>query len=195
MRIPMGVRLAALAIGLSSGILCEQAQAAGPMVGDITFAGSVNLDSTTVNSATKVTAWHGLASGDLPQVQSRDGDFATFVNKGDGATFESPWSFNTLSSMPSFWTVDGFTFDLLTSHVVQQGLGSLVVAGTGTATGHGFDPTPGTWTFTTQDPSSGSNFSFSAATSVPEPGTLSLLAMGIGGLSGLRLLPRKHNRA
>lgn len=186
--------MAALAIALTSRILCQHAQAAGPMVGDITFAGSVSLDSTTVNTATMVTAWHGLATGDLPQVQSRDGDFATFVNRGDGATFHAPWSFNS-SSVPSFWTVDGFTFDLLTSHVVQQGLGSLTVAGTGTASGHSFDPTPGTWMFTTQDPSSQSQFSFSASTSVPEPGTLGLLGIGMAGLCGRRLLPKKHNRA
>jgi PEP-CTERM motif len=195
MKIPAGARLAALAIALTSRILCQHAQAAGPMVGDVTFAGSVSLDSTTVNNATMVTAWHGLAAGDLPQVQSRDGDFATFISRGDGTTFHAPWSFNSLSTISGFWTVDGFTFDLLTSHIVQQGLGSLTVAGTGTASGHGFDPTPGTWMFTTQDPSSQSQFSFSASTSVPEPGTVGLLGIGMAGLCGRRLLPKKHNRA
>jgi hypothetical protein len=183
--------LVVLAIGFASGLLCQQARAAGPIVGNITFGGSVNLDSTTVNTATMVTAWHGLAAGDLPQVQSRDGDFASFVNKGDGTTFQAPWSFNS-GSMSNFWSVDGFTFDLLTSHIVQQGLGSLVVEGTGTVSGNSFASTPGTWSFTTQDSSSSSKFSFSAATSVPEGNTVGLLVVGGLGLGGVHLLMRKR---
>jgi PEP-CTERM motif len=190
MKIPAGARLAALAIALTSRILCQHAQAAGPMVGDVTFAGSVSLDSTTVNNATMVTAWHGLAAGDLPQVQSRDGDFATFISRGDGTTFHAPWSFNSLSTISGFWTVDGFTFDLLNSHITNQGgspgSGFVTVVGTGTVSGHGFDPTAGTWSFTTQDPSASSQFSFSASTAVPEPGTLTLLAVGAGGLISSR---------
>jgi hypothetical protein len=150
----------------------------------------VNLDQPSVNTATMVTAWHGLAPGDLPQVQSRDGTFATSgVNPGDGTTFHAPWSF-TSGPIPSFWSVDGFTFDLLGSHIVNQMNGSLTVQGTGNVSHAGFTTTPGTFNFTTQDPSADSQFSFSAATAVPESGTTLLFAIGALGLASSKLLRR-----
>lgn len=184
---------AILAIGLvTCGLLCQQAQAQGPIIGNITFAGSVSLDSPSVNTATMVTAWHGLATGDLPQVQSRDGTFqAQGVMPGDGTTFHAPWSF-TSGPISNFWSVDGFTFDLTSSSVISQGSGALHVAGTGTVSKSGFTATPGTWNFTTQDSSADSQFSFSAATSaVPEASTVALFAIGGVCLLGGKLLRRK----
>jgi PEP-CTERM motif len=181
-------------IGLfACGLCCQQARAQGPIVGNITFAGSVSLDGASVDSATQVTAWHGLAAGDLPQVQSRDGTFATNgVNPGDGTTFAAPWSFNTVSSIPNFWSVDNFHFELTSSTIITQGSGALHVAGTGIVSHAGFADTPGTWNFTTQDPSADSKFSFSAATSaVPEASTVALFALGMISLGGRELLRRK----
>jgi hypothetical protein len=178
---------------LSCGALCQQAPAA-PIVGRITFAGSVELDQTTVNTATMVTAWHGPGPGDKPQVQSRDGDFATFVNLFDDTTFTPTWTFSS-GAIPNFWSVDNFTFDLTTSAILAQGQGFLAVAGTGTVSGNGFDPTPATWTFTTQDPAAGSprEFSFSASTSaVPEGGTIALLGIGGIGMAGVHFLRKKR---
>jgi hypothetical protein len=184
-------KLAVLAIGLLSGLLCDRAEAQGPITGNITFAGSVSLDMPSVNTATMVTAWHGLATGDKPQVQSRDGSFFTSgVMPGDGTTFHAPWTFNS-GPISSFWSVDGFTFDLLTSSIVHQGGGSLAVQGTGNVSHSGFATTPGTFNFTTQDPSASSQFSFSAATAVPEGGTAVLLAIGGLCLAGGKLLRRK----
>jgi PEP-CTERM motif len=182
--------LATLTAGLFSVALFGQTVQAVPINGTISFTGTVELDTSSASTATAVTAWHGLASGDLPQVENRDGDFTAFVNRGDGTTFHAPWSFNSLSTISGFWTVDGFTFDLLNSHITNQGgspgSGFVTVVGTGTVSGHGFDPTAGTWSFTTQDPSASSQFSFSASTAVPEPGTLTLLAVGAGGLISSR---------
>jgi len=155
------------------------------IVGRITFAGTVTLDTTTVNTATMVTSWSGQSTtptAGLPKVQSRDGDFATFVNVGDGTLFHAPWSFNS-GAITNFWSVDGFQFDLTSSSIVQQGNGFLTVAGAGNASGNGFALTPGTWTFTTQDPAASGQFSFSAAVNVPESSTVTLLgisALGIG---------------
>ena len=116
--------LAVLAIGLfSTGFFCQQAQAA-PINGNITFAGSASGGwsakpgagmSSSAATATGVIAngWHGGSTTPIvgaPQVQSVDGDFATFVTVGDGTAFVSPWSFNS-GAVPSFWSVDGFTFD------------------------------------------------------------------------------------
>jgi hypothetical protein len=164
-------------------LLCQQAHAQA-IVGNITFAGSVSLDSASVNTATQVTAWHGLASGDLPQVQSRDGTFtAQGVMPGDGTTFAAPWSFNTVSAIPNFWSVDGFSFELTSSTIITQGSGGLHVAGSGIVSHANFTNTPGTWNFTTQDPSADSKFSFSAATaSIPEASTIALFAIGLLGM-------------
>jgi hypothetical protein len=195
MRIRSKIVLAALAIGLLSGLFCQQTQAQGPIVGDITFAGSVSLDTTSVNTATMVTAWHGLGAGGLPQVQSDDGTFATAgVMPGDATTFHAPWTFNS-GPISSFWSVTtggGFTFDLVASSIVQQtGNGSLTVQGSGSVSHTGFTTTPGTFNFTTQDPSASSRFSFSAATAVPEGGTVVLFAIGATCLASSRFLRRR----
>jgi PEP-CTERM motif len=198
--------LAVLAIGLlSCGLLTQQAQAqiqgstdlatpaAGPIIGNITFAGTVSLDTLSTSNATMVTAWHGLSttpSAGLPQVQSHDGSFNGFVTDGDGTVFHAPWSFNS-GPISSFWSVDGFTFDLITSTIVSQtgspGSGALHVAGTGTVSGNGFTTSSGTWNFTTQDPSASSQFSFSAASAVvPEPSSVFLSAIGLAAIVALK---------
>jgi hypothetical protein len=184
--------LAVLAIGLLSGLFCDRAEAQGPITGNITFAGSVSLDMPSVNTATMVTAWHGLATGDKPQVQTRDGTFFTSgVMPGDGTTFHAPWTFNS-GPISSFWSVDGFTFDLISSNIVHQtGDGSLFVQGTGDVSHSGFTTTLGTFSFTTQDPSASSQFSFSAATAVPESGTAVLFAIGATCLAITRFLRRR----
>jgi hypothetical protein len=195
MKMPPRKMLIALVISLLSGLFCTWAQAQGPITGDITFAGSVSLDTATVNTATEVMAWHGLGTGDTPQVQSVDGTFATAgVMPGDATTFSAPWSFNTPPGTVTnpFWSVDGFTFDLTTSHIVQQSGGFLSVTGTGDVSHSGFTTTPGTFNFTTQDSSANSKFSFSAATTaVPESSAVVLF--GIGGLcvAGGKFLRRK----
>ena len=111
-----GLRAFLLGGLISCGLFYQQAQAAG-ITGDITFTGTVNLNTTSAGTATQVTAWHGLAAGN-PQVQDVDGDFATFVTPGDGVTFVHLWSFNS-GAIPSFWSVDGFTFDLTSSSIAS----------------------------------------------------------------------------
>jgi hypothetical protein len=181
-------------IALAIGLFCERAEAQGPIAGNITFAGSVSLDMPSVNTATMVTAWHGLATGDKPQVQTRDGSFTTFVAPGAGTTFHAPWTF-TSGPISSFWSVGGFTFDLISSNIVHQtGDGSLFVQGTGTVSGNSFTTTPGTFSFTTQDPSASSQFSFSAATAVPESGTAVLFAIGGVCLMAGKFLHKKLDR-
>jgi hypothetical protein len=204
MKILPRILLAVLAGG-SLTFLGQQAQAqGGPITGNITWAGSVELNTSSAATATGVIAngWHGTATGGLPAVQSVDGDLDTFINPGDATTFASPWSFNS-GPVPSFWTVGGFTFDLTASAIPPGGQGGtpgtsgfVLVLGTGTVSGHGFTPTAGTFRFSTQDSGAGTpqEFSFSASTSVPEGSTVALL--GIGGACLItRMLTRKKFKA
>jgi hypothetical protein len=143
-----------------------------------------------------VADWHGLSttpSFGLPQVQDVDGDFATFVTPGDGVTFFHPWSFNS-GAIPSFWSVDGFTFDLTSSSIASpRPSNAVTVDGVGTISGHGFDPTPGTFHFTTQDPSADAQFSFSAAGEVvPEPMTIVSLLAGSSLLGAIMFVRRRR---
>lgn len=159
--------------------------------GNITFAGSLTLDTGSAGTATAVTAW------DNTSVISADGDYSPTV--GMSAVFTAPWQFAIPPGPPiiNFWSVGGFTFDLVTSTVIAQGFdnngnGYVAVVGTGIASGNGFNPTSGIWRFTTQDPSAQGIFSFSAADGVPEPSTVALLV--VGGLliaAGLRARSRK----
>src|SRR5262249_4154460 len=144
---------------LSGGIAAEAAQ----INGFITLAGGAELDSDSVVTATRVTGWLDQ-NGMIPTIQSRGGDFATYVNVQAPVTMTAPWSFNS-GPLPALWSVGGFTFNLTESHVTFQGNGNVNVSGTGTITGNGFDPTPGAWLFSTQDPNAGGVFSFSAADS------------------------------
>ncbi len=190
-------RLRAFLLGglISCGLFYQQAQAAG-VTGDITFTGTVNLDTASAGTATMVTGWHGLSTtptSGLPQVQDAEGDFATFVTPGDGVTFFHPWSFNS-GAILSFWSVDGFTFDLTSSSIASpRPSNAVTVDGIGTISGHGFDPTPGTFHFTTQDPSADAQFSFSAAgEAVPEPMTIVSLLGGSSLLGAIVFVRRRR---
>ena len=168
-----------------------------PITGDITFAGGVQLDSSSAGTATEVLDWTGPGGTGMPIVISDSGSFDT-ISPGTQVTFAAPWFFNS-GAVSSLWSVGGFTFNLASSHIVFQG-GSpagVLVDGTGTVSGNGFDSTSMSWSFTTQDPSasgsSSSIFSFSAAsgaagsTAVPDGGTTAmLLGLGILGLGLLK---------
>ena len=176
-----------LALGLISCAFCvQQAQAVQNV---ITFAGGVELDAGSVNDATQVIGWLDEL-GNRPTVESVSGVFAAFANVGDSVTFTPTWSFES-GPIAMFWTVDGFTFDLVVSHILFQGDGFLAVYGTGLITGHGYTSS-GTWRFSTQDDPANGVFSFSAST-VPDGGaTIALLGLSLAGIEVIR---RKLRRA
>ncbi len=183
--------LGVLAIGFISCALFSQQAHASQITGNITFGGTVSLNTGSAGTATAVTAWHGGNGTGNPFVVSFDGDFTGFVNTFDPATIVAPWSFNS-GPVPMFWTVDGFTFDLTESHIFSQGgqPPGVVVNGSGFVSGNGFDSTFMTWSFTTQDPGTGHPpvFSFSAANgSVPDGGSaVALLGLALVGIEVLR---------
>ena len=150
--------------------------------GSITFSGGATLDTGNANTAHAVTSFKNTV------VQSVSGDFDTFINELDPATFAASWVFDPSTPTSALWTVGGFTFDLLTSTVDARGGGSLTVSGTGTISGNSFDPTSGTWMFTTQNPGANGTFSFSASgLSVPDGGSaVALLGLALMGIEVLR---------
>ena len=172
------------ALGLISCAFCVQQAQAIPVSGAITFAGGVTLNNTSVNTASAVTGW--LDEGNnLPTVESSSGSFAGL--DGQTVTFAPSWSFNSGAVM-SFWSVGGFTFDLIASHIVFQGGGFLAVYGTGSITGNGFNDQFVSWNFSVQDDPSNGIFSFSAGSeSTPDGGvTVALLGLSLAGIEGIR---------
>jgi len=177
------------ALGLISCALCVQQAQAVPITGAITFAGGVELDTGTVNTATMVTGWLD-ENGAIPTVQSASGSFAGLA--GAMVTFTSSWSF-TSGPIALFWQVGGFTFNLIASHISSQGGGFLSVSGTGTITGNGFDPTFGTWTFSVQDDASNGVFSFSGGSQATPDGGATVALLGLA-LAGIECTRRKLRR-
>jgi hypothetical protein len=167
------------------------------ITGNIGFTGSVTYDTSSAGTATEVTGWVN------PQVSPSvpTGTFFGVVLPGQLVTFTTgDWLFNDSATINPFWMVDGFTFELTSSHIVSQGVvstpgtdGYIIVSGTGMVSGNGYTPTVMNWSFTSQDPIAGQNpdsWSFSAsANSVPDGGATVML-LGIA-LSGVALLRKK----
>jgi len=89
----------------------------------------------------------------------------------------------------NFWSVAGFTFTLDTIAIAEQDSTFLTLLGSGTVSGNGYAPTEGWWSFTTQNGST--NVFWSATESVPAPGMLGLLGLGLVGLGLATMRPRR----
>jgi hypothetical protein len=158
-----------------------------PISGNLGFSGSVELNSTSVNTASEATAWFNTV------VASPSGSFVGLVSQGDAVsmTGATPWSFNS-GSLANFWSVDGFTFNLVSSSIFSQAGGFLNVVLAGTVTGNGFTPTAFNGTFQVADPASDGVAAYTerlSFNSVPDGGTTAML-LGFG-LCGLGLFRRK----
>ena len=164
--------------------------------GNITFAGGIELNTSSAGSATEVLAFTGPGGSGLPTVISSDGSFSS-IAPGTTATFASDWFFNS-GAVNSLWSVGGFTFNLTSSHIVFQGGSPAIVGvdGIGAVMGNGQSPEAMTWSFSTSDPGAAGTdgkliFSFEVAGgttggsggTVPDGGTTAmLLGLGILGL-------------
>lgn len=162
-----------------------------PIVGDITFAGGVTLNTSSAGTATEVLSWTGPGGTGMPIVISDDGSFSGIAG-GTTGTFASPWSFDS-GPLNGLWSIDGFTFDLTSSHIVYQGgnPAGVLVDGIGVISGNGYTAEAMDFSFSTSDPSAAGIFSFQVAAgttgSVPDGGTTAmLLGMGILGLGLLK---------
>jgi hypothetical protein len=170
-----------------------QTSQATAITGTIGFSGSAVLNSGTVEGATQVTTWGNTV------VTTDSGTFTTgaspaIVLNTSTVTFDlTPWIFNTTVASPGsdFWTVGGFTFDLLSSSVFSDAGGFLNVNVNGTVSGNGYTLTDFVGTFQVADPDNG-NSTFTTRlsfNSVPDGGTTMML-LG-SALMGLGLIKRK----
>jgi hypothetical protein len=168
-------------------LFLNHAAFAAPIQGDVAFSGRLTFDTGNINTANSITGWTNT------RVELGDGDFSGLA-PNTPATFGAPWQFNPSIPLPGLWSVGGFTFDLLTASILQQGGGFLSIAGSGviSSTNPAFDPTPGSFHFSSQNPGVGGTFSFSAAAEVPEPPIYALLGVGIL-LCGQRFLRSRRS--
>jgi hypothetical protein len=182
-------RLVVTTISMLMALACvvPSLRAAGPITGSIDFGGVVTFNSTSLASATRVNVWNSSF------VLQDSGDFSS-IAPGTNVTMAAPWIFNPSTSTPSLWSVGGFTFDLTSCVIVSQSATFLNISGVGTIRAAGFTDTPGTWSFTASDASGQpqATFGFQTQTAaVPEPGTITLVFLGFGGLLCIGARPRK----
>ena len=169
-----------LAILLSVAML-GRAEAV-PITGDITFGGtslsSLNLGTTTVVDFDPQDA---IVTSVIP-----GSSLDTTIDRRDEAIFKD-FQFNPFVANNPLWTSGGFSFNLSSVTINTQNAMSLVLLGQGTMTGPaGFDDTPYEWSFSADRTRGVEAFSATNATAIPEPGTISLLGLGLLGLGWSR---------
>lgn len=169
-------------LSLSIAVLTSTAADAVPIQGTLTINGGAVFNAP-ISTATRITDFQAVV------VQSRDGDFASFVTAGDPVSMAEPFIFNPSTAYPMFYSVGGFNFDLTSTNIPLQSPMFLLIEGIGTVSGNGFSPTPGNFAFSTQGSPANGVFSFSASTGtrVPEGGlTLALLGLSVIGIESMR---------
>jgi hypothetical protein len=173
--------LAIVAAVASVGLL-SSAQAT-PITGMLNIGGSANFNTNSLMTA-------GSATFNNAHVEKNNsGTFASFLE--NTPVVMASYTFDPSVMTSGLWSVNGFTFNLTSSHVDFRSASFLAVSGVGIITGPaGFDATPGEWAFTSQSAGghTGATFSFSANTvAVPDGGmTLALLGTGLMGLAAFR---------
>ena len=176
--------LLAITATVASVGLISSAQAT-PITGMLNIGGTATFDTHSLATAHSATFSDELVLG------GNSGSFAGFA-VGTPVVMAS-YTFDPSTITNGLWSVNGFTFNLTSSTVVNRSTTFLSVSGTGIITGPaGFDATPGVWAFTSQNAGGHphTTFSFSANTAaqgVPDSGmTMALLGAGLMGLAAFR---------
>lgn len=152
--------------------------------GEVQFAGLAEATGGTdgLGDATAIDFMFAFVTYGDGAYAGAAGTLATFTN----FTFD-PFA----AAVTPLWTftvgTSTFSFDLESVSIVQQNSSFLSLSGSGTLMATGYYDTPGSWTFTGTGDSS--IFTFASST-VPEPGTLALLGLGLAGM-GLARRRRK----
>ena len=150
----------AATINGSFGITGELAPTGGP-------TGGSDLSNITDISLFDVFGT-GISDGDTATV--------TFFSSGTGGASVSL----TGAPLPagSFFTIEGWSFELSTLNIVDRASDLLSLKGTGVLTGNGFEATSATWTFSSRS-MTGYDMSITA---VPVPAAVWLFGSGLIGL-------------
>jgi hypothetical protein len=165
----------------------SQTGQAVPITGNIGFSGVVQLDTGDASTATEALSWENQVVG------ATSGAF-TGISEGTAVAIAAPWSFNS-GPINDFWTVGGFTFNLLSSSIIGTRGRFLDVDLTGTVTGNGYDDTSFSGTFQVANPSADGLSKFTdrlsfgqvVGTPVPDGGiTAMLLGLACAGLATMK---------
>jgi len=149
--------------------------AAAAITGDLWFGGmsETTVDENGITSISFVYADFDMGTGDFSEIAR-----GTEVEITDLSAITTP--------ITSFWSVGGFTFDLLeiTKNTTDGSGGSDLIA-TGILSADGYEDTLYTWAYSTQT-LNGNTVSTFSANAVPAPAGVALLGFALLGFGAVR---------